>query len=233
MTTLVDRPLTPSALPQRPPLTPRTQSSILKSAYKYQSELETSLTLARSNLKMSQANSELLEDALRRDAARRLDTPQSATPTGSAVGSPNPGTGVASPIPADGVVSPVASSAASEHRESHGLFGFKIPGSGNSHAPSPPVGRSSTPGPPPAQGVAAIRGSHVASASMPSLLADPVLKRVEELNKTLEAEREALKKARQEKTDLEAELESLSQALFEEVPVSALSAECCNNVYSP
>lgn len=45
------------------------QSSLLKEAYKTQTELETSLGLAKSNLQLVQMNNEMLEEALRRDGS--------------------------------------------------------------------------------------------------------------------------------------------------------------------
>ena len=61
---------------------------------------------------------------------------------------------------------------------------------------------------------------HVASASVPSLVNEEVVKsarREEELTKALATERAAKQKVLKEKAQLEEELESLSQALFEEV----------------
>ena len=40
---------------------------MLKEAYKAQTELQTELTLAKSNLQLALANNEMLEDALKRD----------------------------------------------------------------------------------------------------------------------------------------------------------------------
>jgi len=68
---------------------------------------------------------------------------------------------------------------------------------------------------PPYEGV-----GHVASASVPNLVNEEVVKsarREEELTKALATERAAKQKVLKEKTQLEEELESLSQALFEEV----------------
>ncbi|OCH89064.1 hypothetical protein OBBRIDRAFT_813328 [Obba rivulosa] len=44
-------------------------TSMLKEAYKAQTDLQTELTLAKSNLQLALANNEMLEDALRRDGA--------------------------------------------------------------------------------------------------------------------------------------------------------------------
>ncbi|KAJ3534344.1 hypothetical protein NM688_g7152 [Phlebia brevispora] len=44
-------------------------SSMLKEAYKAQTDLHTELTLAKSNLQLALANNEMLEDALRREGA--------------------------------------------------------------------------------------------------------------------------------------------------------------------
>ena len=68
-------------------------------------------------------------------------------------------------------------------------------------------------------------GGHVASASVPSLVNEGVVKsarREEELTKALATERAAKQKVLKEKTQLEEELESLSQALFEEVCFDSL-----------
>ena len=40
---------------------------MLKEAYKVQTDLQTELTLAKSNLQLALANNEMLEDALKRD----------------------------------------------------------------------------------------------------------------------------------------------------------------------
>lgn len=143
---------------------------------------------------MAQANSELLEDSLKRDAERSRNRASLQEPS-SAGTSPNPDAprgSIDSPGPSPGyglmAAEPSPLSPPQPHKEG-GLFG-SFRGS---------------------RGV-----SHLASASMPSLVGDPALKRIEELTKSLEAERSALAAARADKTALEGELESLSQALFEE-----------------
>ena len=47
------------------------QSSMLRDAFKAQTDMQTELTLAKSNLQLALANNEMLEDALKRDPARR------------------------------------------------------------------------------------------------------------------------------------------------------------------
>ncbi|KAI0769412.1 hypothetical protein BD413DRAFT_613951 [Trametes elegans] len=56
-------------------------SSMLKEAYKAQADLQTELTLAKSNLQMALANNEMLEDALKRDpgSSREVGWRRSAT----------------------------------------------------------------------------------------------------------------------------------------------------------
>ena len=46
---------------------------MLKEAYKTQADLQTELTLAKSNLQLALANNEMLEDALRRDPGHSKD----------------------------------------------------------------------------------------------------------------------------------------------------------------
>lgn len=49
------------------------QATLLQQAYKNQTELETALTLARSNLQLALANNEMLEEALKRDGSGGRD----------------------------------------------------------------------------------------------------------------------------------------------------------------
>jgi hypothetical protein len=149
---------------------------------------------------MAQANNEMLEDALKQDTTGRAKTVGWRRSTGP---SSDETLGEGSPASANGV---------------GGFFSFKR-ASGTATGTNTPVLGSRGSSPPAPRGVAT---HHVASASMPSLVADPAIKQVEELTSALEKERDAAKKAREEKAAVEAELENLSQALFEEVRVNYL-----------
>jgi hypothetical protein len=188
------------------------QSALLKSAHVKQSETETQLALARSNLQMAQANTDLLDDALKRaNASARSSAPPSGWRHSSADSS------ASGPAP-ETPTSPDSAGVAEPKREKEGFFASF----GRAHGPPP-------------QALAALRGqNHAASASMPSLLpaagadaaaaaaaADAAKKQVEDLTKALDAERARSEKAAEDKTALEGELESLSQALFEEVCLPA------------
>jgi hypothetical protein len=184
---------------------------MLKSAYAKQTELETNLTLTKSNLKMAQANTELLEDMLRRNQARRsLVESQSGGP-GMPLHEDTRRYTHDGLVPPDVMLnaSPVTPVSAASRKEEGGFFASWGRSRGNS---------------PPATATAHIKGlSHIASASMPSLVpegaaaAAAAAKQIEDLKAELDAEKTKLKKASDDKTALEAELESLSQALFEEV----------------
>ena len=79
-----------------------------------------------------------------------------------------------------------------------------------------------------------LNGSHLTSASLPSLVPPPDKeKEIEELQRQLEMERKAHKDATDAKTALEAEIESLSQALFEEVRKSPLLTSSVLMTHSP
>lgn len=189
---------------------------MLKEAYKVQADLQTELTLAKSNLSLALANNEMLEDALKRDGGNSKDVGwrrmsakeqrerelaadsrrQSTDSIGSAEVVPSPILNSPNPPPT------------AEPRFFKFRFGSSTPGT-----QSPRMSGSMSPIP-----SASTHASHLTSASLPSLV--PVKdrdKEVEDLTLQLELEKEKHKAAQAAKEALEAELESLSQALFEEV----------------
>ncbi|KAI0358716.1 hypothetical protein OH77DRAFT_1209569 [Trametes cingulata] len=205
-------------------------TSMLREAYKAQTDLQTELTLAKSNLQLALANNEMLEDALRRDpgssrdvgwrrmsareqslkaeaeADRRRST-DSLTSAEHSPTLPHPSPGAEhSPMPPRSATAPSPAPSA-ENR----FFRFRF-GNGStssaSHPSSPRMSGTQSP---------SLNGSHLTSASLPSLVpAKDYEKELEELHQQLEKERKAHKAADEAKAALEAELESLSQALFEE-----------------
>ncbi|KAI8992924.1 hypothetical protein BD414DRAFT_458322 [Trametes punicea] len=209
-------------------------TSMLKEAYKVQTDLQTELTLAKSNLQLALANNEMLEDALRRDPGssrdvgwrrmsareqslkaeaevdRRRSTESLASAELSSTSSPtfpHP-----SPAPEPSPIPLRSATAASPAPSSENrFFRFRF-GNGSSssasHPSSPRISGAHSPN---------INGSHLTSASLPSLVSSKDHeKEIEELQQQLEKERKAHKAACDAKAALEAELESLSQALFEE-----------------
>ncbi|PIL36287.1 hypothetical protein GSI_01950 [Ganoderma sinense ZZ0214-1] len=210
-------------------------TSMLKEAYKAQTDLQTELTLAKSNLTMALANNEMLEDALKRDhpshskdvgwrrmsareqslrveseAERRRSTDSLATDLSSSPTPSQPPSAVEhSPVvPRSATMpSPAPPSSTTESR----FFRFRF-GNGSSSASRPSSPRLSAGQSP------MLNGSHLTSASLPSLVPpkEDKEKEVEELQHQLEVERKARKDAADAKVALEAEIESLSQALFEE-----------------
>jgi hypothetical protein len=137
---------------------------------------------------MAQANTDVLEDMLRRNAARR--------PVSEALPSPS-AADAAKRLSVDSPVSPASST-----KEEGGFFAT--------------FGRSRKPDPATLASLRGL--SHTASASMPSLVADgAATKQIAALTDELAAERGKLRAATDAKAALEEELESLSQALFEEV----------------
>jgi hypothetical protein len=185
---------------------------LLKAAYAKQTELETSLTLAKSNLQMAQANTDVLEDMLRRNTARRSLVESTNSMTSPVDDSKRLSTDVLS-LPEGSPVTPASATTPSKSEEGGFFATF-----GRSRKSTPPA-------------LASVRGmNHAASASMPSLVpegAAAATKQIEDLKGELEGERAKLKKATDEKAALEAELESLSQALFEEVWTSHLAKNDC------
>lgn len=98
------------------------------------------------------------------------------------------------------------------------FFKFRF---GGSSVPSP---FPSSPRNPPSPAINGIQPSHLASASLPSLVpARDKDKELEDLAAELERERKARKASDSAKDALESELESLSQALFEEASPSTIS----------
>ncbi|KAI0266965.1 hypothetical protein BC834DRAFT_1026547 [Gloeopeniophorella convolvens] len=201
--------------------------AMLKSSYQTNTDLETQLTLAQSNLKLALANNEMLEDALKssslpkdvgwRRSSREPGASSPLPPFASQRTSidegderaDSPGTDrdsrAQSPSPAPLPV-PTAQSES-------GFFRFRFSGSGRSTPTQPPNSppRSSRP----------LRASHPAaghltSASLPSLVAPTTNHELEELRGQLVVEKRNSEKIAHEKKELEGELESLSQALFEE-----------------
>ncbi|KAG1715626.1 hypothetical protein ID866_1550 [Astraeus odoratus] len=197
-------------------------SSLLKMAYKAQSELENQLGVEKSNLQLLMYNNEMLEEALRRDtpcsarevgwrrwSAREEQNMQKATedrPRSLDYGSlnepgrpsvPSGGSTLSvngSPqMPASPAVQPETPMTSQESR----FFKFRL-GSG---LKSPPI---------------ASHASHLTSPSLPSLISDTREKELQDLREKYDSELQAHKTVAAEKAALEAELESLSQALFEE-----------------
>lgn len=189
---------------------------MLKDAYRVQADLQTELTLAKSNLQLALANNEMLEDALKRDGPghskdigwRRWSAKEqkeremaadSRRQSTESLGSAD----LASPTP-----SPLPSTA--EPRFFKFRFGANsTPGSQSPRMPgamSPSLSNGPT------------HVSHLTSASLPSLVpARDKDKELEDLIALLEQEKKKHNVALTAKQTLEAELESLSQALFEEV----------------
>ncbi|THH12690.1 hypothetical protein EW146_g7459 [Bondarzewia mesenterica] len=207
--------------------------SLLKSSYQANSDVETTLTLAQSNLKLAFANNEMLEDALRRNSLssdvgwRRSSRETSHLPTQHAssqsqrpsldegdhgrksLESPdveNPPPSAATPS----TISPSQDSRFFRFRFSSGRTTPTQPHSPDTvNRPLPNGTRSPSLGP----------TSHLTSASLPSLLPTQPSheKELEELRAKLKDENQKYEKLVTEKKNLESELESLSQALFEEV----------------
>ncbi len=210
---------------------------MLKEAYKAQTDLQTELTLAKSNLSLALANNEMLEDALKRDpgssrdvgwrrmsareqslkAEAEADRRRSSDSLASAeLSSASPTFSHPQPSPSPHPeLSPMpprsatvpSPAAGSENRFFRFRFGNGVASA--SHPSSPHMSGAASP---------SLNGSHLTSASLPSLVpAKDYEKEVEDLHKQLDKEKKAYKDACEAKTALESELESLSQALFEEV----------------
>ncbi|RDX55243.1 hypothetical protein OH76DRAFT_1397644 [Lentinus brumalis] len=207
-------------------------TSMLKEAYKAQADLQTELTLAKSNLQMALANNEMLEDALKRDpghskdvgwrrmsareqnlkaeaeADRRRSTDSlTSTEYSPTLSQPSPAREHSPVVPRSATMPSPAPSTENK------FFRFRF-GNGNganatsSHPSSPRLSAGQSP---------VLNGSHLTSASLPSLVQPKDWdKELEDLKHQLDTERKAHQSACEAKTALEAELESLSQALFEE-----------------
>ncbi|KAG2135466.1 hypothetical protein DEU56DRAFT_807170 [Suillus clintonianus] len=202
-------------------------SSLLKIAYKTQAELETSLSVAKSNLQLMMSNNEMLEEALKREtpcsakdvgwrrwSAREAQNMQRVSeeehrrsldygPLNES-GTPSHPAGAPSIVvndkePSPTTPSPATSSTTSQNNQEGRFFRFRF-NSGSKPAihPNQPL------------------ASHLTSPSLPTLVASTREKELLELQEQLERERLAHTLAAAEKVAIEAELESLSQALFEE-----------------
>lgn len=197
---------------------------MLKEAYKVQADLQTELTLAKSNLQLALANNEMLEDALKRDGPgnakdvgwRRwsakeqrereiaADSRRQSTDSVASVDIIPPSPIPPSPLP----------SAAGEGR----FFKFRFGTASTSGVASPRLPGNMSPNP-----NGPVQASHLTSASLPSLIPSrDTEKELEDMANVLDRERRAHKAAQEAKEQLEAELESLSQALFEEVCVMVM-----------
>ncbi|KAG1869756.1 hypothetical protein C8R48DRAFT_699609 [Suillus tomentosus] len=202
-------------------------SSLLKIAYKTQAELETSLSVAKSNLQLMMSNNEMLEEALKREtpcsakdvgwrrwSAREAQNMQRVSeehrrsldygPLNES-GTPShpesaPSVVVNGTEPSPTTPSPATSSTASQNNQEGRFFRFRF----NSGS-KPPVVNSIQQ-----------HSSHLTSPSLPTLVASTREKELLELQEQLERERLAHTLANAQKAAIEAELESLSQALFEE-----------------
>lgn len=205
---------------------------MLKEAYKAQTDLQTELTLAKSNLQLALANNEMLEDALRREGAghskdvgwRRwsakeqrerdmaADSRRQSTESLTSADAVGPSPVLASPSAS----APVPSTA--EGR----FFKFRFGSTSSPVGGSPRLPGTMSPN---LSAASASQASHLTSASLPSLVpARDKDKELEDLAGLLDRERKAHKAAQTAKEALEAELESLSQALFEEVSATYSSA---------
>ncbi|KAF9227176.1 hypothetical protein BS17DRAFT_800266 [Gyrodon lividus] len=202
-------------------------SSLLKTAYKTQTELETQLNLAKSNLQLVICNNEMLEEALKREtpcsardvgwrrwSAREVqnqnaekmveDRPRSLD-YGSLNESGMPAVPSSATVvlvngsepPAWPLASPTPHPPTPMTSQESRFFKFRF--SSGSKSPAIPP-----------------HPSHLTSPSLPSLISSSREKELEQLQEQLERERQAHKAAAAAKATLEAELESLSQALFEE-----------------
>ncbi|KAI0291625.1 hypothetical protein B0F90DRAFT_1775627 [Multifurca ochricompacta] len=217
---------------------------MLKSSYQTTTDLETQLTLAQSNLKLSLANNEMLEDALKnnslskdvgwrrssRETGSLQPTPSSALPT-----SQSQRTSIDESDTLGGLDSPnsdrdsrVPSPTPTPQNDSR-FFRFRFTGSGRSTPTRPPNS--------PPQASRLLRTSHpsaghLTSASLPSLIgpSQAVSGELEELRVQLLDEKRKSESIAHEKKELEGELESLSQALFEEV-CDAYPRFCYSNLF--
>ncbi|KIJ68060.1 hypothetical protein HYDPIDRAFT_165792 [Hydnomerulius pinastri MD-312] len=202
-------------------------SSLLKTAYRTQTELETQLNLAKSNLQLVISNNEMLEEALKREtpcsardvgwrrwSAREVQN-QSVEKVGeedrprsldygslNELGTPSVPSSAAATVLVNGSKPPAWTPASPAPPPATPLTGqesrfFKFRFNSGSKSPIPPH-------------------PHLTSPSLPSLVSNSREKEFEELQEQLERERQAHKAATTAKAALEAELESLSQALFEE-----------------
>ena len=214
------------------------QTRQLNKSYQAQNELETNLTLTKSNLQLALANTEMLEEALKRnpevssDVGWRRNT-NSVYITNTPQRDQSPSRPPSSAYPKTGEsgffkfrwssATPVAGSSA---KAPSSPTTSPPPAGGHSHHPSMSASVRNSAFLAGSGGVLYEGAGHVASASVPSLVNEGVVKsarREEELTKALATERAAKQKVLKEKAQLEEELESLSQALFEEVCFRSLT----------
>ncbi len=165
------------------------------------------MTVTESNLALALSNTEMLEEALKRDASgRRADVGWARSS-----GGPTPAT------------APIAKSETGFFKFLRSNGGASTPPPGHLHRDSGGSAGMHTPhasidGPSSSTPNLLKSQSHLNSPSMPSLHSGipGTSKREEELAQALRRERESTTKVLREKQQLEEELESLSQALFEE-----------------
>ncbi|VDB86689.1 unnamed protein product [Peniophora sp. CBMAI 1063] len=198
--------------------------TLLRASAAAKTELETQLAIAQSNLKMSLANNDMLEDALKRSSAsqdvgwrRSAATPTPAEPPARASHDESAPSG--SPVNAEDEQAPPPTATVSSAPATQDSRFFRFRFSSGRTTPQPP-------GSPPLSASRSTPG-HLTSASLPSLVPlaapeanakelDEAKAELEQARAALVAERDALKRAMEDKHNLEGELESLSQALFEE-----------------
>lgn len=230
-----------------PSIDPLLQSSLLKTAIKTQTELETQLNLAKSNLQLVISNNEMLEEALKRETPssardvgwRRWSAREVQNYNAETKSEERPRSLDYGPLNESGT--PTAPSSAAVVL----VNGAKPPAWTGPPQPTTPMTsqenrffkfRFSSGGSDTCTSALAIthpqtgtrspavspHPSHLTSPSLSSLVPNAREKEIEELQEQLERERQAHKAADAAKVALEAELESLSQALFEEVGGSSL-----------
>src|SRR6266702_116010 len=216
------------------------QCATLKSSYQTNADLETQLKVAQSNLRLEQANNEMLEDALKSGSlSKDVGWRRSSREAGSlqAVPSSPP---VSATMPASQSQSQRASVDESQtqqgslespnsDRDSRApspaptndtrFFRFRFTGSGRSTPTQPPPHSPPPPATPRPVRPSSITVGHLTSASLPSLVgpSSTLASELEDLRGQLLVEKRKSEKISHEKKELESELESLSQALFEEV----------------
>jgi hypothetical protein len=219
------------------------QCATLKSSYQTNADLETQLKVAQSNLKLEQANTEILEDALKSGSLSKDVGWRRSTRDAGSLSSPSPP--VSATIPTSqsqpqrtsieegqtqqGALespnsdrdntragSPAPTPAPTATQPDSRFFRFRFTSSGRS-TPTQPAANSPPSTPRPMRSPHPAVG-HLTSASLPSLVASSptVASELEELRGQLLDEKRKSEKIVLEKKELETELESLSQALFEE-----------------
>ncbi|KAN0091311.1 hypothetical protein V8E55_004877 [Tylopilus felleus] len=200
-------------------------SSLLKTALKTQTELETQLNLAKSNLQLVISNNEMLEEALNRETPysardvgwRRWSAREVQNHNAEKKAEDRPRSLDYGPLNESGTPT-VPSSAAVVV-----VNGVKPPTPWTAQPTTPMTGQESRFFKFRFSSVTSARSpalsphpSHLTSPSLSSLVPNVREREIEELQEKLERERQAHRVAEAAKTALEAELESLSQALFEE-----------------